>query len=102
MRDNTNLTSGVITTDISDHYPVFNLIGKHHSRQLKPKYVKCRQINDDNIQNIANHLKTINWTNSLENLNVNEASTKFIDTLKCALDKFSPEKNNQNISQKCT
>ena len=69
-----------------------DLIGKHHSRQLKPKYVKCRQINDNNIQNIANHLKTINWTNSRENLNVNEASTKFIETLKCALDTFSPEK----------
>ena len=92
-RKTENLTSGVISSDISDHLPIFNLIGTSQTTKLLPKYITCRKLNEDVVSNIINHLISIDWVHLLENLNVNEANDMFNKTLSYALDRFAPEKS---------
>ena len=44
LSDRHEVSSGVITTHISDHLPVFNFIGKQQIKKLDDKIVKYRNL----------------------------------------------------------
>ena len=95
------ITSGVLSTDLSDHLPCFNLIGKLNTPKQVPKYITCRKMSDSAIANIINYLNNTDWNDVLGTLDANQASDRFTDILQVALDTFSPEKvikiNTKNI-----
>ena len=63
LSDRHEVSSGVITTHISDHLPVFNLIGKQQIKKLDDKIVKYRKLDTNTIQRIMNYLDTCDWKN---------------------------------------
>jgi hypothetical protein len=82
----------VVTTDISDHLPIFNFIERQPAQKSENKFVKYRKLNDNVIQRIIRFLDSIDWINILKDLNVNDASNYFIEKITDALDTFAPEK----------
>ena len=68
------LISGVLLTDISDHMPIFNFIGKRQSPITNHKYVTYRKMDDTALYKIINNLKSLNWTLLLHNMNIDDAS----------------------------
>ena len=84
------LISGVLLTDISDHMPIFNFIGKRQSPITNHKYVTC---DDTALYKIVNNLKSLNSTLLLHNMNINDASDFFIRKITEVIDIYAPEKS---------
>jgi hypothetical protein len=85
-------SSGVVTTDISDHLPIFNFIGRQPAQKPENKFVKYRKLNNNAIQRIISFLDSIDWINILKDLNVDDASNYFMEKITDAFDTFAPEK----------
>lgn len=84
-----NYKSGIIITDISDHFACFVMIS--HSKIIKENLTyKNRNLNIENISLIKNALSQINW-DFMNDLNTNESYTHFTNTLQSTLDRFAPE-----------
>ena len=69
--DQENLT-GILKTDISDHFPIFNISMKHGLDSNDKKVtIKKRIINADSIQEFRDILSEVDWGNlySISNLN---------------------------------
>ena len=61
--DQENLT-GILKTDISDHFPIFNISMKHGLDSIDKKVtIKKRIINADSIQEFRDILSEVNWGN---------------------------------------
>ena len=86
------LTSGIILSDISDHLPIFTFFGKQMTSPKTPLTFTCRPLDDENIYNIQCTLHENDWS-SLDTLPINDAFEIFNKTLLMALDKFAPEKH---------
>ena len=69
-------STGVITTTISDHYPIF-------SRELRPSLadnvlsINYRVFSDENLFNFRNSLQYTNWEPILNNDDANESYELF-------------------------
>lgn len=85
------LKSGIISTYISDHLPIFMFNGKLTPTQHKSTTIIYRSINDKAINNIRQQLDSINW-HSLYNTHINDSVTKLNSEIKNALDLHAPEK----------
>lgn len=57
-----HITSGIITLDISDHFPVFVLVGTKQTPKGKPLEVKHRKIDDSAITNLKSLLLNTDWS----------------------------------------
>jgi hypothetical protein len=95
-----DVVSGVISIDISDHLPLFTLIGKPKYSQTNKKVIKCRRINDGAINNITNHLANIDRTLKIENLNIDDANDSFTKAITNSLNAYDPERT-LKLSLKC-
>ena len=88
--------SGVITTNIFDHYPVF-------AREKFPTLpedsisINYRVFSDENLSNFKNSLQDINWNPVLINDDANQAYDLFQSTLLTVFNKHSPIQT-KNIS----
>ena len=73
-------SSGVITTNISDHYPVF---AREKFKTLPEDSISSnyRVFSDDNLSNIKNSLQDINWHPVLINDEADKAYDLFQSTL---------------------
>ena len=65
----TNITgycikSGVLYNDISDHFPVFNLIQINSKITKKYAYISKRMNTANNIEKLNSELKNANWDNN--------------------------------------
>ena len=88
---NTNIIkSGIITTKISDHLAVFTFIGKSNPKNKEPLKIKCRDLNDTNINQIKSILQYHNWT-ALNNMDTNEAYNSFSEQLLKTINQIAPE-----------
>ena len=73
-------STGVITTNISDHYPIF-------SRELRPSLpdnvlsINYRVFSDENLFNFRNSFQYTNWEPILCNNDTNESYELFQSTL---------------------
>ena len=91
-QDNTdNLISGIISTDISDHLPIFVFFGKLTRLNKAPTIVKYRPFSDINISEMAHYLECIDWS-QLNDMNIDDANTFLVTTIRNYLDIFVPEK----------
>ena len=93
-KNNTRVKSGVLCTNISDHLPIFTLLGNapSHNPTNNNTTIKKRVFNDVAKENITNDLTDINW-DFLHNLDVNDAYNSFITKLGIIIDTHAPEKN---------
>ena len=87
-----DLISGVLSSDISDHMPLFNLVGKRPIQKTKRTNVTYRKLDDNAIRNITDQLKSLDWIAILQGLDTNIANDIFIQKITEYLDVFAPEK----------
>ena len=75
------LKTGIIKTDISDHFPIYFSTKTETSYENVPsgKYYK-RIINDTTINNFKEKLSNLNWDHVINELNADSAYNKFITT----------------------
>ncbi len=92
FKNPSDITSGVLSSDISDHLPCFNLIGKLNTPKQTAKYITCRKLSNRAIDEMHNYMTTTNWNDILEPLDTNQASEKFSEILQIAINTFAPEK----------
>ena len=72
MNQPDQLISGMLSTDTSDHLPMFTFIGDRKCANMAPKYILCRPMDDDKIINIANELNNIDWA-IIDHLSIDDA-----------------------------
>ena len=76
--DQENLT-GILKTDISDHFPIFNISMKHGLDSNDKKVtIKKRIINADSIQEFRDNLSEVNWGTLYSISNSNDAYEYFL------------------------
>ena len=63
--------SGILTVDISDHFPIFLFIGKRRTKRHQTVTFQCRRVTADSIVNIKRLLNMTDW-NILLPLSVDE------------------------------
>ena len=69
----------ILKTDISDHFPIFNISMKHGLDSNDKKVtIKKRIINADSIQKFADILSEVNWGNLYSISNPNDAYEYFL------------------------
>ena len=94
----TNITgycikSGVLYNDISDHFPVFNLI-QINSKITKKKYAYIfkRMNTANNIEELNSELKNANWDDVFADENPDSAYDTFLSILTSLINKCLPLK----------
>ncbi len=84
--------SGIILTKtLSDHYPVFSLIGETPKIKTKPLKLENRDFSENNIRNLQNALRDKDW-DYLNNLDTEEAFNSFTSILNELIDEKTPIK----------
>lgn len=86
-----SINSGIILTDLSDHFPVFTFIDHKEQNKKRKLYVKHRVLNNAALDGIKNDMQDLEWQ-TLSSCNTNEAYTYFTQTLQNIIDKHAPEK----------
>jgi hypothetical protein len=75
-------TTGVITTDISDHFITFAQLPNKIATQHKTPSISKRNITPENLNNFKTSLRAISWNNVLALDNVDDSFTCFGTYLK--------------------
>ena len=88
---NNPMISGVINTDLSDHFPIFLCINTKTGKHKPKQKIKSRLLNDDKLNLIQNELSKQNW-NNMKEMQTNEAHVYFTKRLNTIMDKIAPEK----------
>ena len=73
-----NLNSGIIKTDISDHFPIFVVMSIENSKPTK-KVVTQRKITNQSIENFKLALSNVNWATTVNVECPNNAYDTFIN-----------------------
>ena len=90
--DQENLT-GILKTDISDHFPIFNISMKHRLDSNDKKVtIKKRIINADSIQEFRDNLSEVNWGNLYSISNTNDTYEYFLKVFSGIYDPAFPLK----------
>ena len=91
LKHNSQIFSGILSVDISDHLPILTCFGLYKKPLTKePLIINKRSINLEATNNISNAIKAINWQ-YLEHMNIDDAYLNFTQELTNILDKFAPE-----------
>ena len=72
--------TGILTTDISDHYPIFHIIQCQH-KPHKDQYQLIRLINDSNLDKYINAIQNYEWALVTQQRSCQTAFTYFSDVL---------------------
>ena len=97
-----NPQSGIIISDISDHFFTFIEIGKNCNHEPNKK-TKKRVFNDCNITMFKNYLSNLSWTNVTSETDVDMSFSKFweaFDTLYKLCFPLKSFKFNKNINKR--
>jgi len=71
------IKSGVIVSDISDHFPIF-VVDTHYDTRKRDEYFYCRNFTLPNLNNFKQSLAQVNWNSTVTNKNdVNLAYDNF-------------------------
>ncbi len=102
---NLGIKSGILSTDISDHLPIYlELDSKRDQIKLEPELILTRKLNEANIYKIKEDLAKIKWNELLNSMETNKAHVKFISELTKTIDKHAPEQplkiNKRTIKEK--
>ena len=69
----TNCDSGIIITDIADHFGVFHVAYENMKVENHPTYIQVRQLKKDNIQKLKNDLATADYSSVFATQNPDDA-----------------------------
>lgn len=85
------INTGIIKTDISDHFPIFILheLNSPHDSSLGNSVTR-RDFSEPNVRNFAHDLSTSNWTSVYRTTCANTAYNYFITTVKQLYEKNFP------------
>ena len=83
-------TSGIIITDLADHFGTFYISQTEKTKQSKESTNKTRIFSDANIVKFKEYLELMNFTDVLATLCPNEAYSKFIKLYKHAFETCFP------------
>lgn len=87
------IKSGVIVTDLSDHFPVFTITNSNRRYPISsPSVIKNRQFKPANIQGFKNNISIVNWDFVRAETDPETAYTKFNDKLTDLLNIHCPIK----------
>ena len=90
---NTNLKTGVIKTDVSDHFPIFFIDSDNDITSYPQETIfKKRIITDTKINNFRTRLSNINWSDVLKLKNPNDSYNLFIKIFSKLYVEFFPLK----------
>jgi len=95
----TNLTSGVVINDISDHFPTF-IVHCDILKNSAPEFIVKRDFGLQNLENFKNDLSLTNWNPVLNNDNADQSYDIFWDIFSKAYESNFPLrriKRNKNI-----
>ena len=96
----TNAISGIITTDISDHLPIFVFIGQENTQKhAKSKQITYRKLDENAKDRIKQDLCNINLE-FIDNMPVNEAYNEFNSKLQSIINNHAPFKTINSRSKK--
>ena len=88
-----NISSGIITVDLSDHLPIIVCMGKNPEvKQKKPLTFNYRPMKCEQISKISDALKETDWSSLLHHNNVSKNSDSFIQHFRNIIDNCAPEK----------
>ena len=90
-QNHNDIVSGIITTKLSDHLPIFTFLGKKMNKR-ETVSMKYRVLNDDHLQKIFTEIESFNW-NFLKSKTIEESYDAFTNKLNEILETVSPEKN---------
>ncbi len=90
LQDN-HIHSGIITTKLSDHLPIFAFYGKSLKYKPEPVRYQTRDLGDSNLLQLKQKLERYDWT-FLHNLDSNAAYDKFLELLTAELNSAAPLK----------
>jgi len=88
-----HIYTGIIKTDISDHFPIFLLtdIDTNFKNDKKEKIIKTRVYSEFNIQNFRKYLQEQNWELLTETNDVNSAYELFLKLFSKQYNKAFPQ-----------
>lgn len=87
-----HISTGVIITDISDHFATFVELGGRGTHKSKPKVVKARSFSKKNVDNFKKLIKAQNWDHVLNKDDIDESYDCFWNTFKPTFDLCFPLK----------
>ena len=87
-----NYITGIVKTDISDHFPVFSIAEKKVSKIQKTDFVIKREINNDNLENFNDALTKVDWSKVFHSSDPNKAYDEFLNIFTSLYDIYFPIK----------
>ena len=81
--------TGIHTTDISDHYPIFH-ISLNQNKPKEEDYQMIRLINGSNLEKYANDIQNHDWSLVNHHDSCQSAFTYFAETPECIFDDAFP------------
>ena len=87
--DNLDVFTGILYTDISDHFPIF-YIDKATDNKNPPKYLKKRIYSQESLGLFSDLLQNNEWSDVLSSNNPQDAFQMFSDCYRDAYDKCFP------------
>jgi len=88
-----NFTAGIIISDVSDHFPIFVLVGVNNCCRQNPHVnnnVTYRTINDSSLDNLRGQLGDFDFGDLLHGSCVSEATKHFHDIIMTHYDRCCP------------
>ena len=92
--------SGVIVSDLSDHFPTFTIVPNTEKTNKKPKIVGSRNFSKTNMDKFRDKLRTQDWRGVLETTDVNLSYDNFWQSFQANYGQCFPVSNskfNKNI-----
>ena len=98
--DNENCSSGIITSDISDHFTIFHIL-KNKTKKKKHKFSYYRNMNEENIELFVEQLSNIDWQQVIEENSTQIAFDKFLSILASKFNDSFPKKKRRPNKKTC-
>ena len=88
-----NIDTGIIKTDISDHFPIFFIANNEELfKKGEKQIIRKREINANTLNSFKEILKPVNWTAVTQCDNVNSAYDNFLNIVSSLYDTVFPIK----------
>lgn len=88
----TNVKSGILITDISDHFGIFSISNSHSESLSKPSVKLKRKFSEHNISNFSKSLSECNWDSLQQSSSPEESYNSFISTFSLHFNNHFPLK----------
>ena len=90
------ITPGILYNDITDHFPIFQILNTNNNNKNKNKinnnnYITKRKININNISSLGTELSQTDWNNVLQSDSANESYNNFISKFTDLYNKHLPK-----------